>query len=92
MASPNDVSSLLSSIASAGASFGHQNPGAREKLLSLTYKLASALETPSGFIQRVGWAEVCSITYYFHYLLSAAHIVLNETLKASKIRRHANGD
>ncbi len=58
MAASNDVSSLLSSISSAGDSFAQQSPGAREQLLALAYKLAATLETPSEAIQRIGWAEV----------------------------------
>lgn len=58
MASPPDITALLSSISAAGAGFVQQSPGAREQLLALTYKLATELETPGEFIQRVGWAEV----------------------------------
>ena len=58
MSSLNDVSSLISSISSTGTSFAQQGPRARAQLLSLAYKLAAALETPSEFVQRVGWAEV----------------------------------
>jgi hypothetical protein len=53
------ISALLNSIASAGNSLSHQQPGAREELLRLAYSLAAALETPSEAIQRIGWAEVC---------------------------------
>lgn len=58
MASSTDLTALLSSISAAGAGLVQQSPGAREQLLALTYKLTTELETPSEFIQRVGWAEV----------------------------------
>ncbi|KAL8703633.1 MAG: hypothetical protein Q9201_003203 [Fulgogasparrea decipioides] len=51
------VSSLLEDIAGAGTSYFQYELGAREKLLSLAYSLASAVELPSETIQRIGWAE-----------------------------------
>ena len=91
MTSPNDVSSLLSEISSAGSSFAQQASGAREQLLSLTYKLAAAPETPSEVIQRIGWAEVGYLICSLHYLIPLRIFLLIETSIAGKIRRHANG-
>ena len=50
--------SLLEEIASIGKSYSQNESGSREKLLSLAYSLASAVELPSEAIQRIGWAEV----------------------------------
>lgn len=56
---PNaQVSNLLEDIARAGTSYGQHEPGARDRLLSLAYSLAAAVELPSETIQRIGWAEV----------------------------------
>lgn len=55
---PNaQVSNLVEEIIGAGTSYSQHEPGAREKLLSLAYSLASAVELPSEAIQRIGWAE-----------------------------------
>ena len=56
---PNaQVSNILEEIIGAGTSYSKHELGAREKLLSLAYSLASAVELPSETIQRIGWAEV----------------------------------
>lgn len=56
---PNaQLSSLLEDITKAGKSYSQHEPGARERLLSLAYSLATAVELPSETIQRIGWAEV----------------------------------
>lgn len=56
---PNSrVSSLLEDISDVGKSYSNHESGAREKLLSLAYSLAAAVELPSETIQRIGWAEV----------------------------------
>jgi len=52
------VSSLLKDISDVGKSYSQNEPGAREKLLSLAYSLAAAAELPSETIQRISWAEV----------------------------------
>ncbi|KAL8721599.1 MAG: hypothetical protein Q9225_001763 [Loekoesia sp. 1 TL-2023] len=59
MDAPPDVqvSSLLENITEAGKSYSQHEPGARERLLSLAYSLATAVELPSETIQRIGWAE-----------------------------------
>jgi len=58
-APPNSrVSSLLEDISDVGKSYSQNEPGAREKLLSLAYSLAAAMELPSETIQRISWAEV----------------------------------
>ena len=49
---------LLEDIAATGRSYAQDEPGAREKLLSLTHSLTAAVELPSEAIQRIGWAEV----------------------------------
>ncbi|KAL8731915.1 MAG: hypothetical protein Q9181_004126 [Wetmoreana brouardii] len=55
---PNtQLSSLLEDIAGAGKSYSQHELGARERLLSLAYSLAAAVELPSETIQRIGWAE-----------------------------------
>ena len=51
---------ILTAISSAGDSLSQNEPGAREKLLALSYSLSAALELPSEAIQRIGWAEVKS--------------------------------
>ncbi|KAL8848565.1 MAG: hypothetical protein Q9221_006398 [Calogaya cf. arnoldii] len=57
--SPNpQIMGLVEDIGRVGHSYGQQEPGARERLLSLAYKLAAAVELPSETIQRMGWAEV----------------------------------
>ena len=50
---------ILAEIHDAERGFDNNEPGSREKLLSLTYALATALELPSETIQRMGWTEVC---------------------------------
>ena len=56
---------VLTAIAASTEDITRQDPGAREKLLSLARQLTVALETPSETIQRMGWAEVCdSIRFY----------------------------
>ena len=50
---------VLTAIAASTEGITRQDPGAREKLLSLARQLTVALETPSETIQRMGWAEVC---------------------------------
>lgn len=91
MASLTDVSSLLSSISAAGASFAKQDAGAREQLLSHAYKLAAAVETPSEAIQRIGWAEVGSFIILPSLSAPSTQRLLIETSSAGKICRHANG-
>ncbi|KAL8650185.1 MAG: hypothetical protein Q9210_003974 [Variospora velana] len=55
---PNaQVSTLLEDIAEAGKSYHQNQLGARERLLSLAYSLAAAVELPSETIQRIAWAE-----------------------------------
>lgn len=49
---------LLSQIAELSPLYADSQPGAREKLLSLTHALTAAVELPSEAIQRIGWAEV----------------------------------
>ena len=92
MASPNDVISILSSISSAGSSFAKQDAGAREQLLSLAYKLAAAVEKPSEAIQRIGWAEVSSLTILPLTVRShlSTHLLI-KTPSAGQICRHADG-
>ncbi len=59
---PNtQVSTLLEDIAEAGQSYHRNQLGARERLLSLAYSLAAAVELPSETIQRIGWAEVSGV-------------------------------
>lgn len=56
--SPNpQVTSLVEEIGKAGKSYSQNEQGARDKLLSLAYSLATAVELPSETIQRIGWAE-----------------------------------
>ncbi len=58
-APPNSrVSNLLEDISDVGKSYSQNEPGAREKLLSLAYSLAAAMELLSETIQRISWAEV----------------------------------
>ena len=52
------VSDILNKLQAAKQSTTNAEPGAREKMLSLSLQLTAALETPSEMIQRVGWAEV----------------------------------
>ena len=52
------VADILKDIATSTEAVVRQAPGAREKVLTLSYQLTSALETPSETIQRMGWAEV----------------------------------
>lgn len=54
----SQVSSLLEDMSNVGKSYTQNEPGAREKLLSLAYSLAAVVELPSETIQRIGWAEV----------------------------------
>ena len=54
----DQVSSILGKLQAVSQSALENEPGAREKLLSLSLKLTAALETPSEMIQRMGWAEV----------------------------------
>ncbi|OTB18911.1 hypothetical protein K445DRAFT_314752 [Daldinia sp. EC12] len=51
------VDAILSQLQTAGASYKANTPGAREKLMSLSYDLISSLELPSEAIMRMGWAE-----------------------------------
>jgi hypothetical protein len=85
MASPEGFSSILSSISNDSTSLANQNAGAPEQLLSLAYKLAAAVGTPSESIQRTGWAEVGSLISPRRLLLSA-HKVPIKPLPAA---RHA---
>jgi hypothetical protein len=85
MASPEDVSSILSSIFTAGTSLVKQNAGAPEQLLSLVCKLAAAVVTPSESIQRIGWAEVGSLISLRRLLLSAHEV----PIKPQPAARHA---
>ena len=57
--STNSVAEILKTIAASTEAVVQQKPGAREQVLALSYQLASALETPSETIQRIGWTEVC---------------------------------
>lgn len=59
-----DVPSLLQAITTTGEALSQHEPGAREKLLKLSYSLSAALETTGETIQRIGWAEV----HYQSYL------------------------
>ncbi|KAI1466310.1 putative O-methyltransferase [Daldinia caldariorum] len=54
---PSQVDTILSQLQTAGASYKANTPGAREKLMSLSYDLISKLELPSESIMRMGWAE-----------------------------------
>jgi len=47
----------LEDITGVGKAYSQNEPGAREKLLSLAYSLAAAVELPSETIQRMSWAE-----------------------------------
>lgn len=57
-ASNVEMSALLEAVATTGKEWSQQEPGAREKLLSLAHSLIAALETPSEFVHRIGIAEV----------------------------------
>lgn len=58
-APPNSrVSSLLEDISDVAKSYSRNEPGSREKVLSLAYSLAAATELPSETIQKISWAEV----------------------------------
>lgn len=57
----HDVSSILGKLQALSSSAMKNEPGTREKMLSLSFQLTAALETPSEMIQRVGWAEVGEI-------------------------------
>ena len=52
------ISVSLDSMNLIAKNLAESQPGAREQLLSRTYELISKLETPSEFVQRMGWAEV----------------------------------
>ena len=56
--SAQTVADIVGTIAASTEAVIEQRPGAREHVLALSYRLASALETPSETIQRIGWAEV----------------------------------
>ena len=51
------VPTMLGAIASAGASYMLGKTGAREDLLEALRTLVAALELPSEFLQRTGWAQ-----------------------------------
>ena len=53
-----DVKKSLDSMSLIAKDLTESQPGAREQLLSRAYELVSKLETPSEFLQRMGWAEV----------------------------------
>ncbi|KAI8956424.1 putative O-methyltransferase [Daldinia sp. FL1419] len=53
----SQVEAILSQLQAAGTSHKANTPGAREKLMSLSYDLISSLELPSEAIMRMGWAE-----------------------------------
>lgn len=48
------IAPLLTAVSSAGDFLSQNEPGAREKLLALSYSLSAALELPSEAIQRIG--------------------------------------
>ena len=50
---------VLSAIAANTEGFFRQDPGAREKMLTLARQLTIALEKPSETVWRMGWTEVC---------------------------------
>lgn len=56
--SDGTASEILSKITASTESLAQKEPGAREKLLSLSHQLIAIFETPSETIQRIGWAEV----------------------------------
>ena len=49
---------VLAQIRASTETFARKEPGAREKLLLLSYQLTASLETPCETIERIGWAEV----------------------------------
>ena len=53
-----NVSSILDAINATTAALGTESPQSRVQLLNLSRQLTAALESPSEFIQRIGWAEV----------------------------------
>ena len=56
---PDDhVSKILGELQALSQSAKENQPAARQKMLSLSFQLTAALETPSEMIQRVGWMEV----------------------------------
>ena len=62
---PDDhVSRILGKLQELSQSATGNQPGAREKMLSLSFQLTAALETPSEMIQRVGWLEVGKFLQY----------------------------
>ncbi|KAL8644996.1 MAG: hypothetical protein Q9226_007496 [Calogaya cf. arnoldii] len=75
-----EIMRLVEDIGREGQSYGQQEPGAREKPLSLAYKLAAAVEFPSEAIQRIGWAEPAR----FASTKIAVDLRLFETLKDTK--------
>lgn len=54
----SQIEAVLSQLKKAGVAYTKKIPGAREKLMSLSYDLISRLESPSEAIMRMGWAEV----------------------------------
>ena len=52
------IAQIVDDLAKASKSYAQHEQGAREKILSLAYALATAVELPSETIQRIGWAEV----------------------------------
>ena len=56
------VASILDAINATAAVSEAESPQNRAKLLSLSRQLTAALESPSEFIQRIGYAEVTNLT------------------------------
>ena len=67
----NAIASVAREITGATEQLLNNEPGAREKLVSLAYSLAGAVELPSETILRMAFAEVCPPNSSHKYSLTA---------------------
>lgn len=92
---PQQVSSILEQIASAGKAYEKNEPGSREVLIDQSRALVASLEIPSEFLQRTFWAEVSSrqttpmeLAFFLSKSLQELQLLINYPLSTASVILH----